>query len=91
MLLEVSGMAKSTFYYQISKQKEPEKYSTLRAKIVEIYRTHRSRYGYRRITQCLHQSGFKVNHKVVLKLMWDLGIASKVRAKRYHIKEKSVR
>ena len=37
--------------------------------IIDIYYTHKKRYGYRRIALELVHRGFKVNHKKVKRLM----------------------
>ena len=67
-LLKLAGIPRSTFYYQINSLKKEDK--------------HKGRYGYRRITQELRNSGYKINHKTVAKLMKTLGLKSIQRAKR---------
>ena len=44
---------------------------------------NKGRYGYRRVTQELRNRGFHYNHKLVMKLMKQLGLSSKVRVKKY--------
>ncbi|MCA1032998.1 IS3 family transposase, partial [Bacillus timonensis] len=34
-----------------------------------IYKKHKGRYGYRRITVVLNAKGYKINHKKVLRIM----------------------
>lgn len=58
-------------------------YAPLKARIQEIYDHHKGRYGYRRITAALRQAGEAINHKVVQRLMQQLGLKSLVRPKRY--------
>ena len=41
----------------------------MKQKIIEISKIHKNRYGYRRITQELHNKGFIINNKTVNKLM----------------------
>ena len=41
------------------------------------------RYGYRRITTTLHNRGIHLNHKTVQRLMRQLGLACRVRIKKY--------
>ncbi|MBC3937276.1 IS3 family transposase, partial [Undibacterium sp. CY7W] len=48
-----------------------------------IYARHQGRYGYRRITASIQQSGVAVNHKTVQRLMTELGLKSLVRIKKY--------
>jgi len=77
-------MAKSTYYYHISRLKEPDKHEEIRNHIISIFDRHKGRYGYRRITEELHKEGFMTNHKTVERLMRECGIKSMVRIKRYH-------
>lgn len=44
---------------------------------------NKGRYGYRRVTQELRNRGFYYNHKLVMKLMKQMGVSSKVRMKKY--------
>lgn len=76
-------MARSVFYYHLSRLGEADKYSSLREQVKTIYHRHKGRYGYRRITMELRNQGVVVNHKTVEKLMQQSGIKSLVRAKKY--------
>lgn len=76
-------MARSTFYYQLSKSKKPDKYQHVRDQIATIYHLNKGRYGYRRITLTLKQNGLVINHKTVHRLMRQDKIKSMVRIKRY--------
>lgn len=76
-------MARSTFYYHLSRLNQPDKFAVLRAKVLKIYHLHKGRYGYRRITTELHNEGVVVNYKTVEKLMLQSGIKSLVRVKKY--------
>lgn len=60
---------------------DPER--DLKEKIRDIFHAHKGRYGYRRVTYALRNSGIQVNHKRVQRLMGELGLKSKVRPKRY--------
>lgn len=42
--------------------------------IIDIYYTHKGRYGYRRITLELINKGFMMNHKKVKRLMSVMGL-----------------
>ena len=48
-----------------------------------IYHENRGRYGYRRITAELRNRSLPLNHKTVQRLMKELGLASRVRIKKY--------
>jgi hypothetical protein len=82
-LLEVAGLARSTFYYQVKALQAPEKHGELKQHIQAICARHKGRYGYRRVTAVLRQMGQVVNNKVVLRLTGELGLKSLVRKKRY--------
>lgn len=83
MLLSVSGLTRSNYYYRLGKRPPPDAYKNVQAGIKTIYHTHRGRYGYRRITTELRNRGHEVNHKTVLKLMRTMGLKSVIRVKRY--------
>jgi putative transposase len=82
-LLKVAQLPRSTFYYQQSLLGQDDKYGQLKATIKAIYERHKGRYGYRRITAVVRQSGCRVNHKVVQRLMGMLSLKSLVRPKKY--------
>jgi len=63
--------------------KKPDKYAQTKTAISDIYHKHKGRYGYRRITFELRNTGNRINHKTVQKLMRDLGLKSMVRIKKY--------
>ena len=54
----------------------------VKKQIITIFNENKKRYGYRRITQELHNNDICVNHKTVQKLMKQLGLVCQVRAKR---------
>lgn len=76
-------MARSTFYYHLKQLKLPDKYAREKEEIVNIFREHKGRYGYRRITAEMNNRGYVINHKTVLKLMKMCGIKCLVRLKKY--------
>ena len=55
----------------------------LKEEISSIVAENKGRYGYRRVTQELRNRGFHYNHKLVMKLMKQMGLSSKVRMKKY--------
>lgn len=83
LLLQVAGLARSTYYYCLNASRRPDKYSHLKMLIENIFHAHKGRYGYRRITLELRRRAFKVNHKTVRRLMNELGMKSLVRMKKY--------
>lgn len=82
-LLKVAGLSRSTFYYQAKALAVGDKYASLKVSIQAIYKRHKGRYGYWRITDELRQAGQTVNHKKVKRLMDGLGLKSLVRPKKY--------
>ena len=76
-------MARSTFYYHMSLLSGPDKYEDIRQRICIIYKQHKGRYGYRRITLQLRNEGVTINHKTVQRLMADIGLKAKVKRAKY--------
>lgn len=83
LLIEVSGLPRSTYYYHVKRGTKPDKYSEIKEQITGIYAQNKGRYGYRRITCVLHQQGYIINHKTVQRLMKQMGIVCRVRMKKY--------
>jgi transposase InsO family protein len=82
--LEASGLPRSTYYYYAKRRAEPEKYKEIKQQITEIYEENKGRYGYRRITDELHNRGNVINHKTVQRLMREMGLFCRVRMKKYN-------
>ncbi len=83
ILLNVSGMARSSYYYYQKQLRTVDKYKFEKNEITEIFHQNKGRYGYRRITLELRNRGVVLNHKTVYKLMKNLGLTCKVRIKKY--------
>ena len=60
-----------------------DKYAEAKEEITSIYHRNKGRYGYRRITAALRNSGIHLNHKTVQRLMKELGLVCCVRVKKY--------
>jgi putative transposase len=82
-LLELAGLARSTFYYQLKCAQAEDKHQALQRQIRSIFARHKGRYGYRRITLAIRNSGRSINHKTVQRQMTLLGLKSLVRPKKY--------
>ena len=82
-MLKYAEVTRSTFYYQLNRIKEPDKYKEIKEEITAIYHENKGRYGYRRITLELHNRGFIINHKTVRRLMKELELQCFVRAPKY--------
>lgn len=83
MLLEIAELPRSTFYYHSKKKSKTDKYCKAKAEITAIYHENKGRYGYRRITDELHNREIFLNHKTVQRLMKELGLICRVRMKKY--------
>ena len=83
LLIEVSELSRTTYYYYTKRRTQPDKYSEIKEQITGIYAENKGRYGYRRITAALRNRGYIVNHKTVQRLMKQLGIVCRVRMKKY--------
>ena len=83
ILLEIAQLPKATFYYHCNNQKKVDKYARAKAEIIAIFHENKGRYGYRRVTDELHNRGFGMNHKTVQRLMKELGLICRVRMKKY--------
>ena len=77
-------MARSTFYYNAKRLGQSDGYDAIRKRIRTIYHKHHGRYGYRRITDQLHDDGIGINHKTVQKLMGQMGLKAKRKKQRFH-------
>lgn len=74
LLLKVTGLSRSCYYYIKSKLSKPDKDQELMDKIRQIFNENKQCYGYRRITMVLHRQGIIVNHKKVLRLMRKMNL-----------------
>ncbi|WP_347468663.1 IS3 family transposase [Burkholderia stagnalis] len=82
-LLKAAGLARSTFYYQLKALDIGDRHADLKAKIRMVFEHHKGRYGYRRVTAAIRQSGQLINRKAVQRLMQQLQLKSLVRPKKY--------
>ncbi len=84
-LLKAMGMAKSTYYFELSKVDLVDgRNIQLKEEIQKIFTEHKGRYGVRRVYQELLNRGFIVNHKRVQRLMKIMGLAGKRPKEKYH-------
>jgi putative transposase len=85
-LLKAAGLPRSTFYYRLSARACTTRRNGLKEDIQRVYREHKGRYGYRRITAAIRKAGTLVNHKAVQALMQQMQLRSIARTRkfRYH-------
>lgn len=82
-LLRLIGLARSTFYYQVRHQQQPDKDAALKEQVQRVYHEEKGLYGYRRVALAIRNQGVLVNKKVVERLMAAQGLQSVVRRKKY--------
>ena len=64
LLLDLTSLARSSFYYYEKQSKSIDKYKEIKERIKSIYHKHKGRYEYRRITDELNNNF--INLKTVL-------------------------
>ena len=78
-------MAKSTYYFELTKVDLVDKRNTeLKDEIQKIFTEYKGRYGVRHVYQELLNRGFVVNHKRVQRLMHTIGLVGKLPKEKYH-------
>jgi putative transposase len=82
VLLEVSGLARSTFFYHQTRLIAPDPRAGLKTAIREVFENNKGRYGHRRVHRELVAAGWRVAKKTVLALMRRLGLVCLVRRRR---------
>ncbi|WP_408933190.1 IS3 family transposase [Corynebacterium marquesiae] len=84
-LLEAAGMPRATFFYHQKRLSEPDKHAAIKDAIRESFEVNKHRYGYRRVLLDLRNKGWVINHKLVYKLMRQMGLRAKIRQRRPYI------
>lgn len=82
VLLQVAGLARSTYFYHRSRRDRPDAQAGLKAALTEAFEGARGRYGHRRVHTVLYRQGWRVAKKTVLKLMGELNLVCRVRRRR---------
>lgn len=83
LLLEIAGLARSTYFYHQARLPRPSPDEALDAAIQAISTRAKGRYGHRRIHQALRIAGWVVARKTVLQRMRVLDVRCQVRRKRF--------
>ena len=84
-LLKAMGMAKSTYYYELSKTDAvAERNEKVMSEIRAIFEENKQRYGVRRVYAELKNRGYNVNHKRVQRLMHNMELFGKRPKEKYH-------
>ena len=84
MLLRISKIPKSSYFYEINTYSREDKDAEIKALISEIFDHHKQRYGYPRITLELRNRGLNINHKKVQRLMNVLNIKARQPKAKYN-------
>ena len=78
-------MAKSTYYFELSKCDVVDQRNTeLKVEIERIFMENKGRYGVRRVYNELLNRGYSVNHKRVQRLMHSMNLMGKHPKEKYH-------
>ena len=83
-LLNISGLSKSTYYYELQKQELDSKNVDIIQNIKDIFSKHKGNYGVRRIYHELLNMGIVINHKKVQRIMHKYGLSAKKHPQKYH-------
>ena len=83
-LLIISGLSRSTYYYELQKQELDSKNVDIIQNIKDIFDKHKGNYGVRRIYHELLNMGIKINHKKVQRIMHKYHLSAKKHPQRYH-------
>lgn len=79
VLLEIAGLARSTFFYHQARLHRPDPRADLNDAIQTVFTRELGRYGHRRIHRELAKTGWRVAKKTVLNQMRMLGLQCHVR------------
>ena len=85
MLCNLAGFSVKTYYYQKRLAAKPDRHAGARQAILEIWKRHKSCYGYDRLTHALKdETGIRLDRKTVCKLMREAGISGRTARRRYN-------
>ncbi len=84
LLLSISGLSRSTHYFELRRSEKADKDEELRKRIAGVFGKNKGRYGVRRICASLRNEGMAVNHKKVQRLMGEMGLSGKMKRRKYH-------
>ncbi|MCJ0894083.1 IS3 family transposase [Rhodococcus sp. ARC_M5] len=81
VLLDVAGLARSTFFYRQAQLRRPDPKAALKAAVTRAFENNHRRYVHR----VLVDEGWRVAKKTVLAVMRELGLACRVRHRRRYV------
>jgi putative transposase len=85
VLLDVAGLARSTFFYRQAQLRRPDPKAALKAAVTSAFENNHRRYGHRRVHRVLVDKGWRVAKKTVLAVMRELGLACAARRRRRYV------
>jgi len=82
-LVKMADIPRSTYYHWVKQMNRSNKYGEEKQAIQQIFEEDEGLYSYRRITLALRKKVFGINHKIVLRLMNEMGLKYLVRMRKY--------
>lgn len=73
-LLDLTGLCKSSYYYQKVALSRPDKYAALRSQVKILFAENLRCYGYRRIHAAVKRGGLTVSEKIIRRIMDEEGL-----------------
>lgn len=83
VLLQVSGMSRSTYYYRLGRLRSLEDTGGPDGLISSIFHESGSEYGCRKVAAVMERKGIRMNFKTVNRRMRKMGLVCSYRRKRY--------
>ncbi|MDV2415403.1 IS3 family transposase [Corynebacterium kefirresidentii] len=81
-LLAAAGMPRATFFYDQKRLEKPDKHAAVKQTILGSIGRNKHRYGHRQVLPDLRNKGWLVNHKLVYKLIRQMGLRTKIRQRK---------
>ena len=81
-LLVAMKISKSSYFYQESAFKKPDKYTAVRKTLASIFNDNYQCYGYRRLYSEVRKQGLCLSEKVIRRLMKEEGLQVKCKRRR---------
>ena len=75
-------ISKSSYFYQESAFKKPDKYTAVRKTLASIFNDNYQCYGYRRLYSEVRKQGLCLSEKVIRRLMKEEGLQVKCKRRR---------
>ena len=73
-VLKIVGIPEATYHYHVKQLQKEDPDKEWKEIILELFQTHKGKYGYRRIYLDLKKQGYVINHKKVQRMMNEMGL-----------------